>query len=264
MKQVLFCCLLLATSTASAFEPEAYPGSFWGTGTHDFNDVEGLGTQGVLAQGVQWFTLPGGVRFSTYAAYSWRFRSHNQDYYDAHGPALGAEFSWKFFNLGLDYEWQRYPLPSPGADYQNAVYYLTWYKRIDFLMPSDGKGHVFGIPILGLPTTTWGKVFRDSKQLEGNGTLGWISQGIEWCRLPYDITFKTLAVYRWRSRSENQRYYDVSAPGVGIEFSRNSTDLGLEYNWAHYPGLGTTTSGWHAYLTWYFNWDLKKHSDEQK
>jgi hypothetical protein len=253
----LMFAIFFETSTAHATSPEAYPGSFWGTGTNDFNDIEGMGTQGVLSQGVQWFTLPGDIKFQTYASYSWRFRAKNNDYYDAHGPALGAEFSWKFLNLGWDYEWQKYPSPSPGTDIQNSVVYITWYKRFDLFSPTDGSPSFLGIPVLGFPTTTWGKIFRDSKPVEGNGTLGWISQGIEWCRFSNDITFKTLAIYRWRARSENSRYYDFSAPGIGIEFSRNSVDLGLEYSWANYPRLETNANNLHAYLTWYFDWNLK-------
>jgi hypothetical protein len=258
------CFILLLTGSANTFAaPEAYPGALWGTASRDFNNIEGLGTMGFISQGVQWVTLPGDVRFQTYASYSWRFRSENRDYYDAHGPGLGLEFSWKFFNLGAVYESRKYPAPQPEQSSNNILSYLTWYNRFDFISPNEGSASFLGIPVLGFPTTTWGQVFRDFNQLEGFGTQGWLNQGIEWFRFS-EVSFKTQATYRWRFRSEKQLYYDAHGPGLGVELSRKSIDLGLEYSWMRYPNLGTSTNDWHLYLTWYLDWDLKDRQTRPK
>jgi hypothetical protein len=256
---VLAVCLGLAVLDAipvHADWPEAMPGSVWGTATKDFNDIEGWGTIGNLTQGVKWATLPADIAFTTYASYRWRLRSRNKLYYDAHGPALGVEFSRDAFSFGGDYEWQKYP----GLDYttNNFALYLSWYKRIDFLKGEDGHASLFGLPVLGFPTTTWGKVYHDFDHLEGTGTLGWVSQAVEWFSLPGDVVFRTLAIYRWRFRSKNEQYFDAHGPGLGIELGHKTVDLGLEYSWQRYPKLNTSTNDWHLYLTWYFGWDLKQ------
>src|SRR6476659_7906339 len=110
-KVILWLSLLAIVSTGNAFAdfPEAYPGSFWGTGTRDRNGIEGWGLQGNVNQGMQLFTLPENIPFKVYGAYSWRLRTENNTYYNADGPALGAEFSWKFLNFGAAYEWTTYP-----------------------------------------------------------------------------------------------------------------------------------------------------------
>jgi hypothetical protein len=135
---------------------------------------------------------------------------------------------------------------------------LSWYKQGDFFSPAQGKPTLLGIPVLGFPTRTWGQFFHSFSNLEGTGTIGWLSQGIDWFSLPEEIVFRTQGTYRWRFRTENELYYNAHGPAVGIELSRRSVQLGFDYSWMTYPSLGTTTNNWEAYLTWYFDWDLKK------
>jgi hypothetical protein len=260
MKKTIICLGLLAlVSTGNAFAdfPEAYPGSFWGTATRDRSGVEGWGTQGNVNQGVQLFTLPGSIPFKLYGAYSWRLRTENNTYYSANGPALGGEFAWKFFNFGAAYERLTYPLLDTVT--RDFSFYLTWYARVDFFS-SGGQSSLLGLSVLGFPTTTWGRLSYDLNDIEGAGTMGWISQGIDWFRLPGDIVFRTLAIYRWRFRTLNEQYYDAHGPGVGIELGRKSVDLGASYSWQMYPHLNQTASDLYFYLTWYLSWDFKSEN----
>jgi hypothetical protein len=257
MKRIFFCALWLLTALPAFGEtPEAYPGFVWGTATKDFNDVEGWGTQGLAEQAIQWTTLPGDIRVKTFAAYYFRFRTENASSYNSHAPALGFELSRDFLNLGGSYEWRTYP--SIRETTQNFYLYLSGYKRFDLFSPKEGQPSLFGIPVLGFPTTIWGQIFQAFSDLEGTGTLGWASQGIEWLRLPGDIVFRTLASYRWRYRTRTPTYYTAYGPAVGVELGYKTVDLGFGYSWMHYPHLQASTNDWNLYLTWYLDWDLKK------
>lgn len=101
------------------------PLSSWGRLFCDLNGREGCGSMGWVQQGVDWFTLPGGVTFDTYAALRWRLRSKNETHYDAFGPALGVDLVRGPVDLSLEYAWRRYPsLEDWSAGPQVA---LTWY-----------------------------------------------------------------------------------------------------------------------------------------
>lgn len=240
---------------ARAYSPEGYPGSTWGNLSRDFSGLEGNGSQGRVTQGVDWFHLPTNIPFKTYAAYKWRFRSENRPFYNAQGPALGLELSKWFLDLGLDFSWQRYP--ELGRNTREFEAYLAWYQRIDLAGKGAGKS-LLGIPILGLPLSSWGKLTHDLSDIEGDGTMGWVSQGVEWAKLPGNVVFATLASYNWRFRSENRRFYNTHGPAVGVAFIRKPFELGLEYSWKRFPELGRTTKEFQLTLNWYYSWDLKK------
>jgi hypothetical protein len=240
-------------SNAWALSPEGYPGSIWGTAARDLNGIEGYRTLGSLTQGVQWLTLPGAIPVKTYASYRWRIRSQNKTFFDAHGPAVGVEFSKSIFNFGIEHEWQSYP--ALATHVRAAAIFLNWYERADWI--SGAEPSLFGIRVLGFPTATWGRVSHDFNQFEGPGTMGFVSQAIEWFKLPADTTFRTLAYYHWRFRSQNIPYYNAHGPGLGIELGRGPTSLGAEYSWQSYPGLDRTTGEFLLSLSWYLSWNLK-------
>ena len=88
--------------------PLALPFSSWGKFSYDLQGAEGSGSQGWVKQGVDWFYFGRGLKFNTYAAYNWRVRTKNKQYYNVHGPSLGAVFSYKYFNLGAEYSRARF------------------------------------------------------------------------------------------------------------------------------------------------------------
>ncbi len=80
------------------------------------------------------------------------------------------------------------------------------------------------------------------------------------------LAFKILArgtarVFRgeiyWRFRAQNDLYYNVHGPSAGIELGRDPLNLGVEYAWQHYTSLNENTYSFRAYLTLFFDWDLK-------
>ena len=107
----------------------ALPGSSWGNLTYDVDGLNGSGAQGFVNQGVDWFTLPGGIVTNTYAEYRHRSRTKNNQYYDAGGPAVGLEFKKWFLHLGVDYYWERDPLLNLSSN--RTQFYLTWYYTWD-------------------------------------------------------------------------------------------------------------------------------------
>ena len=60
----------------------------------------------------------------------------------------------------------------------------------------------------GYPGSTWGNVGRDMSGFEGNDTMGKVTQGIRWVTLPGKVTVDTYGSYRWRYRTENQRFFE--------------------------------------------------------
>jgi len=247
--------VLIATAAGSslAYSPEGYPGWTWGNGTRDLNGFEGYGTQGNINQGIRWFTLPYDVSFKNYASYRWRMRTQNRQFYDARGPALGGEFTWAFFDFGADYVWQEYP--QLHTHDEDPEIYLDWYKRVYYLGGSHPE--FFGIPVVGYPTTFWGRMAHDFNNLEGNSAQGWVQQAVDWVRFPHDIVFRTLLSYNWRFRSKNQDFYNYQGPGIGAEFEHRPLNVGIEYIWRRYPLLHQNSHTFQLYLSWYYGWDLK-------
>ena len=107
----------------------ALPGSLWGRLAYDVDGLNGSGAQGFINQGVDWFTLPGGIVTNTYAEYRHRSRTKNSQYYDAGGPAVGLEFRKWFLRLGADYYWERIPLLNENSN--RVQFYLSWYYTWD-------------------------------------------------------------------------------------------------------------------------------------
>lgn len=249
---------LLPVEPAGAYEPLAYPGSLWGYGYREFNGLEGTAIQGHLTQGVDWAKLPYGLTFNTFGLYNWRFRTLNQDYFNAHGPALGAVLRRGSIEAGVDYNWQEYPLLHQPS--QALEFFADWYKdwELDKVL---GQASWRGRVIKGLPLTTWGRVSvlgYERNDVEGTGTMGWVKQGVRWLKLPYQAGLVTFASYNWRLRSLNRPYYNTHGPSVGVEVSQRYASLGLQYDWRSFPELHQDTRSLQLYLIWYLDWDLKK------
>ena len=110
---------------------------------------------------------------------------------------------------------------------------------------------------LGYPGSTWGDVGRDFSGFSGNGTMGYVQQGVDWFAFPGRVVFDTYGGYGWRERTNNQQYFDEDGPYAGASLSRGPFKLGGEYAVQHYPRLGgEVTHDFLAYGAFYGSRDL--------
>jgi tetratricopeptide (TPR) repeat protein len=114
---------------------DALSGSTYGKLSYDFAGLTGTSISGYINEGIDWFTLPGGITFNTYAEYRLSFRTKDTLYYNAHGPAAGVEFQKKPFTLGLNAFWQMYP--ERGIVDRQVGAYLRWYYDWDLKPEKD-------------------------------------------------------------------------------------------------------------------------------
>ena len=118
---------------------------------------------------------------------------------------------------------------------------------------------------LGYPGDTWGRVTQDLSGKTGAGISTFVSQGIDWFKLPGDILFDTYAEYRYSKRSKDARYFDADGPALGLVLVRAPFRLGTEWIWQRESQIdnhrGRTGR---AYLNWYADWYkyLRKHGGE--
>lgn len=237
---------------AAAFEIEGLPGATWGNVSRENNGLNSANGMGWINQGIDWLKLPGDVVLNTYVEYRYRGRSKEKDYYNTYGPAVGIELKKSYFTLGAEYYREKFPdLPDTS---HNRRLYGTWYY--DWNVKSESIKNALGVQ--GLPGSTWGQLSRDTDGLTGSGGMGWINQGIDWFTLPGNIVFNTYAEYRYRSRSKEKEYYNTHGPAVGLEFRKGGIKLGASYYRERYHTLKETYHTKQLYLTWYYNWDLKK------
>lgn len=244
---------LILFRAAPAGAIEALPGSTWGQVSHDIDSLVGTGGIGYINQGIDWVILPGGIPLNTYAEFRYRLRSRNNDFYNAYGPLVGVEIRKSIFRLGADYIWERFPhLAETDNKFQ---FYLRWYKDWDLKRAVPGLG---SLPVAGLSGSTWGELSHDVDSLVGNGAIGYVNQGIDWFRLPGQITVNTFAEFRYRLRSRNNDLYNAYGPAVGVELRKSVFKLGADYYWERFPDLAETDAKFQFYLTWYYDWDLMK------
>ncbi|MBI5814190.1 MAG: hypothetical protein HZB29_01110 [Nitrospinae bacterium] len=241
--------IALFSVPAGAYELEGAPGSMWGFLGYDNDDFSGSAVQGFVNQGIQLVTLPGDIKVVSYAEYRHRSRNKNQDYFDAGGPAVGLELRKGFFNVGVDYYWQR--LPVLGVSSNRAQAYVGWFITWD-ANPEKKLGS------LDLPGSSWGLLGYDNDDYSGSGVQGFINQGVTLYKFPGDIPMIAYAEYRHRSRNLNQKYYDSGGPAVGLEFRKSVVSWGVDYYWERLPVLGESSNRAQLYITWYVDWDLFK------
>ncbi len=120
------------STISNPFNVNAYAGSTYGRISNEMGDGGGTTARGFVRQGMDWFTsitAVGEVTLNSYAAYRFRFRTEDNYWYDAHGPAIGLELQRSPFSLGLEYMWQ----VNPRRDTSESIYglYLTWYYDWD-------------------------------------------------------------------------------------------------------------------------------------
>jgi hypothetical protein len=242
---------LLIQWPAMALDIQGLPGSTWGEVSHDVDSLVGTGAMGYINQGIDWTTLPGAITFNTFAEFRYRFRSANKEFYNAYSEAVGLEFKKSPFRLGMDYVWERFPALGERSD--KVQYYLTWYYDWDLKRAS-----LTTLNVLGYPGSVWGEASHDVDSLVGTGAMGYINQGIDWVELPGAVTFNTFAEFRYRFRSANKEFYNAYSEAVGLEFKKSPFRLGMDYVWERFPALGERSDKVQFYLTWYYDWDLKR------
>ncbi|MBI4056241.1 MAG: hypothetical protein HY399_01685 [Elusimicrobia bacterium] len=237
---------------AKGLKPEAFPGSSWGWFARDLegNPLVGTSAQGYVNQGIDWKTFPHGVVFNTFAEFRYRVRSRNNDFYNAYGPALGLEFRKSFLHLGMDYYWQKFPELHESSN--KLQFYLSGYYGWDLKKFLDSH------PVQGFSGSTWNSFTQDGDNFEGMGAQGFVNQGIDWFTLSHGIVFNTFAEFRYRVREKNTTYYNAYGPALGFEFRKSPANVGMVYYWERFPQLGQNSNKLQIYLTYYYDWNLKK------
>lgn len=250
---VILLSTIFFTAHAGALEIQALPGSVWGQTTYDNDGISGSGFMGFMNQGIEWLTLPGDVKLTTFAEYRLRTRAYNKTYYDTRGPAIGIDFKKSIFSFGLAYYWEYFPGLLTTS--KNRELYLTWFYDWD-LKPKD-KDLFLGIK--GLPGSNWASLTYDINGLNGSGAQGFINQGIDWFKLPGDVMVNTFVEYRFKTRSQNTKYYNTSGTALGLDFKKSVFHFGVNYYWEKLPELNQTSNRAQFYAYWFYTWDLKDY-----
>ena len=114
------------------------------------------------------------------------------------------------------------------------------------------------LAIEGLPGSTWGSVSQDADDIEGTGAIGYLNQGVDWTTLPGGVVLNTFAEFRYRLREGNKTYNNAYGPALGLELRKWSFHLGMDYYWQRFPELDESSNRLRYYLSWYYDWDLKR------
>lgn len=251
----LFLCMLAAVffAPASSKAIEGLPGANWVFFSHDIHGLTGSGGMGWIEQGIDWVKLPGDIMVNTYIDYSVRDRTKEEEYYDVRGPSVGLRLKKSYFDLGINYYWLDYP-KLKTSDSKEEGYQVTfgWYYTRD-LKSKDSE-----FLALAYPFSTWGRLSHDGNGITGSSAMGWIQQGIDWFKLPGDITVDTYVKYSYRGRTKEKDYFNAQGPSVGLEFSKSYFKAGISYYWEEYPKLNEKQETAQYYFGWYYYWDLMK------
>jgi len=144
---------------------------------------------------------------------------------------------------------------------------VEWYCRVRRIVVGTaalvltgtlGLGMSWAVDIEALPGSTWGQATYEATGLTGPGVQGFVNQGIDWVTLPGKLTLNTFAELRYRVRENNKNFYNTYGPAVGVEFRRKPFHLGVDYYWERFPELSDSSNRLGYYLSWYYDWDLKR------
>lgn len=252
---LLAAMLACAPGLAQAWEIQGLSGDTWGRVGQDLTGKTGLGVSTYVNQGIDWVKLPGDIMFNTYAEYRYSKRTKENTYFDASGPALGAMLVRPPFRLGTEYFWP-HPVPPGSPQGGSSRAYLSWYTEWHNLQAPAGR-KAGGFRILGLTGSSWGRISDDLNGPTGTSISSYINQGVDWCKLPGDITLNTYAEVRLGFRDKDKFYANAWGPALGVELQRWPLRLGMDYYWERFTEQHQTDDSWRLYLSWYYNWDLK-------
>ncbi len=110
---------------------EGLSGSTWGQITLESGEsLTGPSAQGYIKQGIDWFKTDG-YKLNTFVSFQYRFRTDNNDYYNAFGPSVGAELKKGAFNLGIQYFWERFNELQRSDE--KVQFFVNWWYGWDLL-----------------------------------------------------------------------------------------------------------------------------------
>lgn len=110
---------------------EGLSGSTWGQLTYETGDsLSGPSAQGYIKQGIDWVNI-NSYKLNTFGSLQYRFRTDNNDFYNAFGPALGLEIKKGPFNMGVQYFWERFN--ELGISDDKVQFFLNWWHGWDLL-----------------------------------------------------------------------------------------------------------------------------------
>jgi len=241
--------VVLAALPAYAYSPTAYPGAIWTDTGRECNGVEGTYSQGFVRQGIEWTRINNSIGIQTYAKIGWRFRGIDKDYFNAYIPGAGVMFSWRDFDLGLEFSWPYYT--ERHEELKSNDVFFTWFRYVDLIDWDSGR------LIKALPFTTWGSLAYDLLNQDGSSTLGWVKVEADFLLLPKNFRAGVYAAYNWRLRTRNDYYYNMHGPSAGVSVGNGVMSVGAEYALSSYTEKRTDTKSLNMYFRMFQPWDLK-------
>jgi len=244
----LFVYLFLACGPLFALTPTAYPGGIWMQSGRDTNLMDGTNAQGFVQQGVEVLRLDNGQRLKLYGKFNWRYRSLNPDYYNNYTPYIGADYTFKYFDLGVDFGWPTYTgISNINKDYS---IYAGWYRYWSLKSWSTLD------LIKALPLSLWGSASYDLAYNNGSSTMGWIRQDVSLLWLPHNIMAGPFAEFDWRLRGRNPDYFNYTAYSAGLMIGSDVLKFEAKYSWRSLPKLNRKDRGVQLIISLNKGWDL--------
>ncbi len=108
---------------------KALPLSTWGSAAYDLSNQNGYSTMGWVKLQADLFWLPHNFMAGPFAAYDWRLRTRNADYFSLSEVSSGFEIGNDVVQLGAKYAWRDYPKLKQQD--RGMEYYITIYKAWD-------------------------------------------------------------------------------------------------------------------------------------
>lgn len=247
---ILFSGLSFVCGYGFAASPVSYPGAVWMQSGTDGHNIEGANTMGFVRQGVGLKRFSGGQLLQAYGRYNWRFRSLNNDYYNAYAPYVGAMVSFKYVDLGAEMGWPRYT--EIDRNMLNHSIFANWFR---YWSLTDWRKDRL---LKAMPLSTWGNVAYDLTNQDGSSTMGWIKLEADVLWLPHDFMVGPYVSYNWRFRTRNADYFNMQGVFSGIAIGNGYLIAGTQYAWRQYPELHRQTHSFEVFISLYKAWDLKR------
>jgi hypothetical protein len=111
--------------------------STWGNASYDLMNQNGSSTMGWVKLEADTFWLPHDYVAGPYAAYDWRLRSKNADYFNFGQAAAGFEIGNGEVELGAQYAWRNYP--KLNTHNSGLEFFISVFKTWDLKGPAASK-----------------------------------------------------------------------------------------------------------------------------
>lgn len=116
---------------------KSLPLTTWGNAAYDLGNQNGSSTQGWAKLKANLFWLPRNYMAGPFAAYDWRLRSQNADYFNLSEVSTGFEIGNDDVQLGAKYSWRHYP--KLRRQDRGMEYYITVFKAWDLKRGEPAK-----------------------------------------------------------------------------------------------------------------------------